>query len=113
MEEQQLSNFKRELERRQEALLQLTDVAEEAAGTVELDQQKVGRVSRMDAMQAQAMSIETRRRRNIELTRIQSALQRLADGGFGICLNCDEEISLPRLQADPSIPVCIHCAKGR
>ena len=47
-------------------LLELNDLAETgdaAAKPVELDQTRVGRLSRMDAMQAQAMSIETKRRR--------------------------------------------------
>ena len=106
----ELEDFKEELERRRKDLLQLSNVAEEAASTVELDQQKVGRVSRMDAMQVQAMSIETNRRREIELSRINTALQRIEDGEFGLCVSCAEEIVLARLKADPSTPICIACA---
>ena len=108
----ELEDFREELERRKKDLLQLSNVAEEAASTVELDQQKVGRVSRMDAMQVQAMSIETNRRREIELTRIDTALQRIEDGEFGLCVSCDEEIALARLKADSSTPICIACANG-
>ena len=45
------------------SLLKAEETGEEAEQTVELDQTRVGRLSRMDAMQAQAMSKETGRRR--------------------------------------------------
>ncbi|WP_415236652.1 TraR/DksA family transcriptional regulator [Sneathiella sp.] len=77
---------------------------------VELDQSRVGRLSRMDALQNQAMAQDTVRRRKNELTRIDAALQRLVDGDYGYCVTCDEEISEKRLSLDPSTPVCIECA---
>ncbi len=64
----------------------------------------------MDAMQAQAMSLETKRRRQIQLTRIDSALQRLESGEFGDCLRCAEPIDSKRLEFDPSVVLCIECA---
>ncbi|WP_169543136.1 TraR/DksA family transcriptional regulator [Sneathiella aquimaris] len=77
---------------------------------VELDQSRVGRLSRMDALQNQAMAQDTVRRRKNEITRIDAALKRLADGDYGYCVTCDEEISEKRLSLDPSTPVCIECA---
>ena len=44
---------------------------------VELDQTKVGRLSRMDAMQSQAMAKETQRRRKNDITRIDAAIKRI------------------------------------
>ena len=100
---------KRLIELRQQ--LQAVDEAgREAAGTVELDQTRVGRLSRMDAMQAQAMSQETNRRRCEELQRISAALRRLDDGEFGYCLQCDEPIARARLEANPTATLCIDCA---
>ena len=64
----------------------------------------------MDAMQAQAMSLETKRRREIQLTRIDSALQRLANDEFGDCVRCGEAIESKRLDFDPSVLLCIECA---
>ena len=64
----------------------------------------------MDALQAQAMSIEARRRREVQLNRIHSALQRLADGDFGDCLRCREPIDRKRLEYDPAAFLCIGCA---
>jgi len=77
---------------------------------VELDQQAVGRLSRMDAMQVQAMAEETHRRREAEIKRIDAALQRIADDEYGWCTSCGEEIALKRLENDPATPLCIDCA---
>jgi len=77
---------------------------------VELDQSRVGRLSRMDALQGQAMAQETVRRRKNELGRIKSALTRVENGDYGYCVRCDEEISAARLELDPSMPLCIDCA---
>lgn len=101
---------KRLLQRRRE-LLEVRDFGRDSANTVELDQAKVGRLSRMDALQGQAMSAETNRRRDIELQRIDAALRRIEENRFGICVNCDERISAGRLQSDPATPVCIDCAR--
>ena len=78
---------------------------------VALDQQAVGRLSRMDAMQQQAMAVANELRRARQLNRIESALARLEDGTFGYCVMCDEEIVPKRLAFDPSIPTCLKCAQ--
>jgi len=80
---------------------------------VELDQQSVGRLSRMDALQVQAMAQETSRRRALALRRIAAALQRIDEGEFGYCINCGEEIPHRRLELDPAAPMCVDCASGR
>nr|NIR61407.1 TraR/DksA family transcriptional regulator [Gammaproteobacteria bacterium] len=89
---------------------------EAAAGErapVELDQQSVGRLSRMDALQVQAMAQETSRRRAAELRRIAAALARMEEGEYGYCVECGEEIAVRRLELDPATPLCINCASGR
>ena len=110
MSAKELENFRQLLIQRQSDLLQVKETGEDAANVVELDQTKVGRLSRMDAMQAQAMSAETNRRREIELQRISTALQRLQHDEYGLCVSCGEEIARPRLEVDPSTPICIDCA---
>lgn len=79
---------------------------------VELDQSKVGRLSRMDAMQGQAMSAAVRRRRERELLRIDAALERLENGEFGYCIRCGAEIPVRRLEIDPAAAQCTGCASG-
>ena len=85
----------------------------DAAATVELDQTRVGRLSRMDALQGQAMAQASAGRREQALKRIEAALVRISDGSYGYCLNCDEPIALARLEADPAAPLCVACAERR
>ncbi len=98
------------LDHRQE-ILNDTANTEEARQPVELDQTTVGRLSRMDALQNQAMALETDRRRHVELQHIEAALKRMEDGDFGECLNCGEDIAAKRLEIDPTAAICIDCAK--
>lgn len=92
---------------------ELEAVAESGAAAsevVELDQAKVGRLSRMDAMQAQAMARASRERREQTLRRIEAALRRIDDGEFGDCRACDKPINPKRLEFDPTVELCIECA---
>ena len=102
---------KRLLELR-EALAQAQETGDQAERTVELDQARVGRLSRMDAMQAQAMSKETGRLRRQKLLQIDAALQRLENDEYGYCGECGDEIAAGRLQADPTALYCIGCASA-
>ena len=77
---------------------------------VTLDQAAVGRLSRMDALQAQAMAQETKRRNELELKKVKSALARIETEDYGFCLHCDEEISEKRLDINPAATLCIECA---
>ncbi|HHH31661.1 MAG TPA: TraR/DksA family transcriptional regulator [Polyangiaceae bacterium] len=97
---------------RVEELEALLAAGAEGSQPVELDQSRVGRLSRMDAMQVQAMSRETERRRRIELTRLRAALTRLDDGTYGDCVECGEPIADKRLDHDPGATVCIDCARS-
>ncbi|MEM9343458.1 MAG: TraR/DksA C4-type zinc finger protein [Pseudomonadota bacterium] len=103
-------------EARLRALLDELD-AEDAQGeadqaTVMLDQASVGRLSRMDALQRQAMAQATARRRDGERTRILAALKRVEDGEYGYCTDCGDDIAPARLAANPAIPRCLSCAQG-
>lgn len=84
----------------------------DAAKPVELDQTRVGRLSRMDAMQAQAMSQETQRRRELQLKKIAAAFKRLDSGDFGYCIHCGEEIAAQRLHVELTTLLCIACANS-
>lgn len=82
----------------------------ESSAVVELDQSKVGRLSRMDAMQAQSMAQAAGHRRQATLKRISAALKRVDDGDYGRCHECDEDINSKRLEFDPTVTLCIDCA---
>ena len=106
-----LAKAKQRLKARRADLLNLEAATKESRQPVELDQTRVGRLSRMDALQSQAMSIETDRRRHRELARIDAALARIESGDYGYCLACGEEIEDARLNLDPAIPNCVDCAR--
>lgn len=77
---------------------------------VTLDQASVGRLSRMDAMQQQAMALAAQQRRQTELARINAALLRIERDEFGYCLSCGDEIAEARLAHNPAVTTCIACA---
>lgn len=103
--------FRATLTALQESLEGQKKDAGQSADTVVLDQSCVGRVSRMDALQGQAMSQEAQRRRSVELVRIKQALKRIDDQEFGYCLSCGEEILRARLEIDPAATQCLSCAE--
>lgn len=93
--------------------LDTEDAAGQAAqSTVMLDQQAVGRLSRMDALQNQAMAQAQARRRRIERQRIHAALKRIDEGEYGFCTDCGDAVEPKRLAADPTIPLCLDCMRG-
>ena len=108
-----LEYFKKCLEKRLEVITVEQEYLKKETAPVELDQARVGRLSRMDAMQQQAMSQAVARLSDLERQRIQSALGRMKSGDYGYCVICDEDIAEGRLRFDPSILTCISCAKDR
>ena len=88
----------------------IAELGDESAAVVELDQTKVGRLSRMDALQAQAMAKASGARREQMLRRIEAALKRIDDDDYGYCKECDEPINPKRLEFDPTAVLCIDCA---
>jgi len=102
---QKLVTMKNELER-------IADTGDDPAAVVQLDQTKVGRLSRMDALQAQAMAQASGERRAAQLREIDAALRRIEDGSYGECERCEKPINPRRLDADPTARLCIDCASS-
>ena len=98
----------------QQELAELDEIAEDAeaaAATVALDQTRIGRLSRMDAMQGQAMAQATNARRLARATAVRAALLHLQCGDYGLCLECGETIASGRLRVNPAATLCIACAE--
>ena len=109
--ESDLAAIKERLRARREELLRLTAAHEDESEPVEVDQSSVGRLTRMDALQSQAMAAEVERRRELEIARIESARERIEQGEYGYCVSCGEPIAPKRLELDPATPVCLSCAE--
>ncbi len=92
-------------------ILEDDQTRQQQEGEVELDQTRVGRLSRMESLQSHAMSEATHQRREWELKQIAAALKRIDDGEYGECLSCGGEINPKRLEVDPSVSQCIACAE--
>ncbi len=108
-----LDEMARQLRDELAELEELSEASLDARGTVALDQQSVGRLSRMDAMQGQAMAKAAEQRRRARISMIKAALQRIADGAYGECEECGERIPAGRLSVDPTVTTCVGCASAR
>ncbi len=95
------------------ALKLVEESRNQASKTVVLDQSSTGRLTRMDAMQQQAMAQENQRRSILRMKQLQAALNRIEKNEYGLCLECDEEILAERLKANPVATLCISCAEEK
>lgn len=89
------------------------DGSGQAASTVMLDQASIGRVSRIDALQQQAMAVGFQDRLLLRKRKIQAAIERIVNGTYGRCCECEELIEVPRLESDPATLFCKGCATAR
>jgi len=108
----QLKAIRQRLNALLEQLIDLESQGADSRSTVTLDQARVGRLSRMDALQGQAMSQETQRRRQQQVRDVRRALKRLDADCYGECTECGEEIAPARLEASPEVSLCICCASA-
>lgn len=110
MSPEELDRFRQLLRQLREELLATSDVRDQSSGTVHLDQQSVGRLSRMDALQGQALARAGKARAERQLKMIEAALTRIENEEYGECAECGEPINPRRLEIDPTTPYCIDCA---
>ena len=85
-------------------------VTDEAVRPVQLDQQAVGRLSRMDSLQNQQMSRNLQEREQARYAALRAALARMDEGTYGICTGCGDEIEAGRLFVMPEAEHCPGCA---
>lgn len=110
MTQEELDHFRQRLLDLREDLLSTSEARDEASGTVHLDQQSVGRLSRMDALQSQALAKAGKERAERQLKLIEAALVRIDNDDYGDCMECGEPINPKRLEIDPTTLYCIECA---
>ena len=105
-----MMNLRQILIRRRDALRQA--LAGDLSLLKELRQQNSGDVidaaldSAQDEISSQLAEVESR-----ELTSIETALERLRKGDYGLCESCNQAIPLARLQALPYAMTCIQCQR--
>jgi len=111
MDEGEIEQIRQKLLGLRSELQELEETFQETSAPVELDQSRVGRLSRMDAMQAQQMALEAARRRQQQLLKIDGALRRIESGEYGYCFVCGEELDVRRLAIDPTTTRCMKCVE--
>ena len=109
MDRAQMAELRAELEAELERLQRSMKTTEEGLKPVELDQTAVGRLSRMDELQNQAMTRNLHEREEIKLAGLVQALKRMDEGTYGTCTECGEEIPLARLEVFPETTTCMEC----
>jgi DnaK suppressor protein len=112
MTDEQRKEFRYLLDATKQELLSSLGSSDSSATPVSPDN-AIGRLTRQDAIQAQQMALEMRRRTELRLQQIDVAIRKMEQGEYGICVKCEEEISLPRLRVRPEALVCVRCAEGR
>jgi RNA polymerase-binding transcription factor len=55
------------------------------------------------------MQLKIKERKGRLILKIKEALERISDGTYGICENCEEEIPVKRLEVRPVTTLCIGC----
>ena len=105
----EIARFEQRLREAERALRLQLRHEEEASAPVVLDQQAVGRVSRMDAIQRQQMAQASQMQAKALLRLTVAAIGRIAADEYGECLRCGESIGAGRLDAQPHAEHCIEC----
>ena len=72
----------------------------------------IGRLTRMEAINAKSISEANLRSSQIRLSKLESALNNMDDPEFGICAGCDEPIPFGRLLVMPESRMCVKCIDG-
>lgn len=97
------------LEKQKAEVLQQLENSEADSQPVTLDQQSVGRVSRIDAIQQQQMALANREQNKNLLTAINKSFDRIDNDEYGFCLECGEPIGFKRLEVQPYAEYCLDC----
>ncbi len=110
LDDKQIDAYRAALETERDELSASSAATAGSRAPVTLDQQSVGRLSRMDAMQVQAMAQAEEERRRVRLRAIDAALARIGEEEYGYCTGCGAGIAPKRLDVDPAAPRCVDCA---
>src|SRR5690606_34698949 len=79
---------------------------------IEADE-RMDEVDQASSEYMQAFSFRLRGRERFLMGKIEHALRKIDEGNYGICEECDEQISLKRLEARPEAQLCIQCKEAQ
>ncbi|HSL83211.1 MAG TPA: TraR/DksA C4-type zinc finger protein [Thermoanaerobaculia bacterium] len=105
----QIESFRQRLLAAKAAAEALLARTAEDSRPIEASGSAIGRLTRMDAIQVQAMGQMSRAQLEVRLRQIDAALDSIAAGTYGLCRQCKGPIARQRLEALPEAPFCLDC----
>ena len=82
---------------------------EERPGTIESTCPFADEVDGIQASESREIGFATRELVLERVNRLSAALDRMNEGEYGTCVECDEPISPARLQVMPEVQTCVRC----
>jgi RNA polymerase-binding transcription factor len=82
---------------------------EELPGAIGNNTPFADEVDEIQANESREIGFATRELLVERVNRLSAALDRLAEGEYGTCVECGEEISPARLRAMPEVQTCVRC----
>lgn len=112
LSEKQLQDFAQRLKDRREALREI--IHRELAGSKQEDYTELAGMvhdagDESFAELLRGISLTTRARELEEIQDVEAALERIKNGVYGTCADCNDSIALERLDAYPTAKRCINC----
>ncbi|EDM80406.1 transcriptional regulator, TraR/DksA family protein [Plesiocystis pacifica SIR-1] len=109
---EQLAAFKQQLNQKRDHLLQQARETLDNEMVLSPDD-RFDEVDQASSEYMQAFSFRLRGRERHLMNKIEIALRKIDEGIYGMCEECDELISLRRLEARPEAPLCIQCKEAQ
>ena len=111
MTSDQLSHYRNLLEQQQSEILSASKAHQQSIDESQTGTDFVGpdRAAELETLEVDSVIVDSEA--NL-LEKIEHALQRVADGSYGICEGCKQEIPAARLDAKPSVSLCISCQES-
>ena len=107
---EQIGQIREELLRSLSRLERSLKISGEGARPRDLEQDTVGRLSRIESLQNQGLLKSLEDRERSQIVQIAEALRRIEDGTFGACNACGGPIPFERLLVYPETRACTACA---
>lgn len=108
----QVAEIRAELLRALNRLERSIKISGTNARPLELEQDTVGRLSRIDAIQNQGLAQSLQAREQVQLANLLDALRRIEVGEYGACTACGTGIPFERLVVFPETRTCAACVRG-
>jgi len=108
----QIEMVRHELLRALNKLERSLKISGESARPRDLEQDTVGRLSRIDAIQNAGLTANLEERERQQLRQVVDALRRIEEGTYGACSACGGPIPFDRLMVFPETLACTACARG-